>query len=337
MNWFKNLKISQKLISSFIIVALLIGVVGFIGLYNMNTINSNAVVMHDYNLESIKSLTTTKQNFADIRSDLLKLVYQENKNNQNDSIKKEITELIKETNSLIDTYEKSLLSKSEEATFSQLKENVNTYISAINTVTKFTDENNYDAADANFSKITEARKNIYANMDTLIKNNITQADDSYKLNNSTYKNSFIIATSMVIFGLVLAIVLGLFISTMISKQVKKVLFFAEALGHGDLTKSIQVDSKDEIGNLSKALNNAKENIQNLILEIMNSASDISATSEELSATTEEISSKMEVVNESTEQISRGVQDLSATTEEVTASTEEISATTNILSKSAVNA
>jgi len=303
----------------------------------MNTINTNAVVMHDYNLESIKSLTTTNQNFADIRSDLLKLVYQENKNNQNDIIKKEITELLKETNLLIDTYEKSLLSKSEEATFSQLKENVNTYISVINTITKLTDENNYDAADDNFSKITEARKNIYANMDTLVQNNITQADDSYKLNNSTYKNSSIIATSMVVFGLILAIVLGIFISNMISKQVKKVLFFAEALGHGDLTKSIQVDSVDEIGNLSKALNDAKMNIQNLILEIMNSASDISATSEELSATTEEISSKMEVVNESTEQISRGVQDLSATTEEVTASTEEISATTNMLSKSASEA
>lgn len=82
MKWFKNLKIAQKLISAFIIVAILIGVVGFIGIHNMNLINSNAVLMHDYNLESINSLTTTKQNYADIRSDLLKLVYQENKNNQ---------------------------------------------------------------------------------------------------------------------------------------------------------------------------------------------------------------------------------------------------------------
>jgi len=334
MNWFKNLKISQKLISSFIIVALLIGVVGFIGLYNMNRINTNAVIMHDYNLESIKTLTATKQNFADIRSDLLKLVYQQNKNNQNTTLKKEISELLNETNSLIDTYEKSLLSKSEVATFSQLKENVDNFVSAINTITKLTDENDYDAADANFSKITEARKNIYENMDTLIQNNIAQSDDAYKSNNSTYRNSSIIATSMVVFGLILAIVLGIFISALISKQINEVLFFAEALGNGDLTKLIKVDSKDEIGNLSKALNDAKENIQNLILEIMNSASEISTTSEELSATTEEISSKMEIVNESTDQISRGIQDLSATTEEVTASTEEISATTNILSKNA---
>ena len=334
MKWFKNLKIAQKLISAFIIVAILIGIVGFIGIYNMNKINSNAVNMHDYNLKSIESLTTIKQNFTDIRADLLKLVYQENRDNQNDGLKKEIFELVDKNNILIDTYEKSLLSKSQETTFLQLKENIKIYVDISNTVIKFIDENNFEAADSSLSEINESRKNIYTDMNELIQHNVNQSDDSYNINNLTYTKSSYIAISIVILGFIVAITLGLFISLMISKQVKKVLLFAQALGNNDLTKSIEVDSKDELGNLSKALNTAKENIQKLIIEIMNSASDISATSEELSATTEEISSKMEVVNESTEHISKGVQDLSATTEEVTASTEEISATTNLLSKNA---
>ena len=337
MKWYKNLKIAQKLISAFIIVAVLIGVVGFIGIHNMNTINSNATTMHDYNLESIKALTTMKQNYADVRSDLLKLVYQQNKNNQNDSMKKEISKIMNENNALIETYEKSLISKSEETTFSQLKENVTSYLNAIDTVTKLVDKNDYIGADNNFSKITEARTKIYQNMDDLIQNNVGQVDTLYTDNNSTYKSSSYLLISIIILGFMVAITLGLLISFMISRQVKKVLFFAEALGNNDLTKSIDVDSKDELGNLSKALNNSKTNIKNLIIEIMNSASDISATSEELSATTEEISSQMEVVNQSTEQIAKGVQDLSATTEEVTASTEEISATTNILAKNASDA
>ncbi|WP_160684180.1 methyl-accepting chemotaxis protein [Clostridium sp. C2-6-12] len=337
MNWFKNLKIKQKLISAFILIALLICLVGILGLRNMNTINTNAISMHDYNLASLKALTTIKQNFADIRSDLLKLVYQENKNNQNAAVKKEIEELVKTTNSLIDTYEKTMISDSEQKAFLQLKENKEIYISTIAKITQLVDANNYDAADANFYIITETRKKIYENMDNLIQNNISQSDDAYNTNNSTYKSSLITTTSIILLGLILAITLGFAISIMISKQVNEVLSFANALGQGDLTKSITVNSKDEIGNLSKALNSAKENIQKLIHEIMNSASDISATSEELSATTEEISSKMEVVSESTEQIAKGVQDLSATTEEVTASTEEISSTTNLLTREADNA
>ncbi len=337
MKWFKNLKIAPKLISSFILVALLICLVGVNGLRNMNIINSNAGTMHDYNLESIKTLNTIKLNFGDIRSDLLKLVYQQNKNNQNESIKKEISQLINENNDLISKYETSLLSQSEESAFSDLKLNRDSYSSNINAIVSLIDKNDYDAADANFDKITETRKKIYDNMDKLIQNNVSQSDDAYNKNNLTYKSSFTSTTLIIAIGLILAVVLGLLISLMISKQVNKVLLFAEALGQGDLTKSIDIDTKDEIGNLSKALNSAKENIQKLILEIMNSSSDISATSEELSATTEEISSKMEVVSESTEQISKGVQDLSATSEEVTASTEEITSTTSILAKEADNA
>jgi len=337
MKWFKNLKIAQKLISAFMIVAILMAIVGFIGIHNMNIINSNAVTMHDYNLSSIKDLTTIKQNFTDVRADLLKLIYQKNMDQQNPSIEKEINELLNQSNTLIDKYEKSLLSKSEETTFSKLKENVKSYVSGCTTIIKFVDENNYDEAEANLLKLTETRKNIYTSTSELIENNVNQADDSYKSNNSTYTSSLYITTFIVILGFIIAIILGFSISIMISRQVEKVLLLAESLGNGDLTKSIQVDSKDEIGNLSFALNNANENIKGLIVEIINSSSDISATSEELSATTEEISSKMEVVNESTEQISNGVQNLSATTQEVTASTEEISATTNILAKNASDA
>lgn len=337
MTWYKNLKIAQKLISAFILIALLICLIGIIGLRNMSSINSNAITMHDYNLASINSLNTIKENYADIRTDLLKLIYQKNQNNQDSDLKNEIKELSNTNNNLINTYESSLLSKSEEATFSELKQNKDSYMSSITSIIKLIDENNYETAEANLNKTTEIRKSLFANMDSLIQNNEAQSDDSYNKNNSTYKSSFFTASAIIIIGLILAIAFGLIISKMISKQIHKVLLFAEALGHGDLTKSIDVDSKDEIGQLSLDLNNAKENIQNLIMEIMNSSSDISATSEELSATTEEISSKMELVNESTEQISKGVQDLSATTEEVTASTEEISATTNLLAKESDNA
>ncbi|GEP63686.1 methyl-accepting chemotaxis protein [Clostridium beijerinckii] len=335
MIWFKNLKISHKLISTFIFISILVCIVGFIGLYNMNIINNNATSMHDYNLASINNLTTLKQNISDIRSDLLKLAYQRNVS-EKDTVKKDIKDLIDENNDLIKIYESTLISESEKPAFSNLKENFNKYVDLSNSIIKYVDENNFSEADENYSKVTETRKNIYLSMDELIKNNVNQADASYSENNSTFKRSLYITISIILISLLLAVILGLSISFMISKQVKRVLIFAEAIGSGDLTKTITVDSKDEIGNLSMALNNAKENIQNLIVEIMNSSSDISATSEELSATTEEIASKMEIVNESTEHISKGVQDLSATTEEVTASTEEISSAINSIAKDAEN-
>lgn len=171
-------------------------------------------------------------------------------------------------------------------------------------------------------------------MDKLIDINLRQADEEYNENNATFKVSLYTINIITVIGLLLAIMFGWLISGMISNQLRKVVVFAEAIGEGDLTNKIHIDSRDEIGMLAKSLNLAGDKIRMLISEIINSSSDLSATSEELSATTEEISSKMEIVTESINQIARGTQDLSAITEEVSASTEEIGSTTMKLSESA---
>lgn len=337
MKWFKNLKMAQKLISTFIVIAIFIGIVGFVGINNMRKINSNAVSMHDYNLRSIESLASMRQNFSDIRANLLILVYQKGTINENDKVKNETNELVKKNEELINKYEKELLSKEEEATFSQLKKDTMDYENLRVIITKYIDENKYKEAEENFPKLVETRTRIYNDMDKLLAQNKQDADNAYDQNNATYSNSLKITIGVVILGLVLAIVLGLFISIMISSQLKQVLIFAEAIGNGDLSQKIKIHSEDEIGNMATALNKAGENMRSLISEIINGASDISATSEELSATTEEVSAKMEVVDQSTEQISKGSQDLSAVTEEVSASAEEMSSTTSSLEARASNA
>lgn len=337
MKWFNNLKMKQKLISAFILVALFIGVVGVFGINNMKKINKNAVLMHDYNLESIKTLTTVKQNIADLRASLLRIVYVQNNEQQNDTLKKDIDKIQNDNKQILEKYEKTLISEEEKPIMTQFKNNLEAYNNASSLLIKYSDEKNYKEADASYSKVTEARTKVYEDLDKLIKLNTDEADNSYNDNNATYKSSLYVTIAVISVGVIIAIILGLLISIIISKQIVHVLSFAKAIGEGDLTQSINIDSKDEIGNMAKALNQAGSNMRNLISEIIGSASDISATSEELSATTQEISSRMEVASESSEQIAKGAQDLSATTEEVSASTEEIGATINELNNKAKDA
>lgn len=336
MKWFKNLKIAQKLVLAFVLVALFIGVVGFVGIYNMKSMYLNTNSMHDYNLQSVDTLMTIKQNYADIRSDILKITYQQDLKTKDD-LKKEIDNLTNKNNESIDNYEKTLLSKEEVADFSQFKKDKDTFKTKYDIVIKFVDENNYKDAYANFDAITEARKNLYDSMDKLIKTNINQADKSDIQNGATYNSSLVITIIVITTGLAIAIMLGFGIAIMISKELNKVLIFANALGDGDLTKSIDIDTKDEIGSLAVALNKAGGNIKELISSIIDSAEDITSASEELSATTEEITSMMEATNQATEQIAQGAQQLSATTEEVNASMQEIGASTGELSNEASDA
>jgi len=131
--------------------------------------------------------------------------------------------------------------------------------------------------------------------------------------------------------------LMLFTTSYITKNIKKVLAFGESLGNCDLTHTISLNAKDEMGELAIALNRAGQNTRALVSEIVESVSDVASSSEELSALTEEIASKMQYINSSTDQIARGTETLSATTQQVSSSAEEISNTTEALYQKAAKA
>ena len=122
-------------------------------------------------------------------------------------------------------------------------------------------------------------------------------------------------------------------------KISKLLIISEKLtelseNEGDLTSRLEINSKDEVGQIANSYNKMLSSLQNLIKEIRGTVDHFVQSSEELTATTEEISATMEMVNESIDQISKGSMDLCATTEEVSASTEEIGSTTMVLAKKA---
>lgn len=53
MKWFNNLKMVQKLVPTFVLIALFVGIVGGIGMYNMGNINKNIKNIYNINLTRI--------------------------------------------------------------------------------------------------------------------------------------------------------------------------------------------------------------------------------------------------------------------------------------------
>jgi Methyl-accepting chemotaxis protein len=333
MRWFNNLKISRKLIPAFASIALLIAIVGVMGISNMQTLQKNAKNMYGQNLKSIVQMNKIKQDILDIRYDLLKISNQENKENQNPELEKEIEDLATETDKILSDYEKTLLTEERKSNFQKLKKDLQEFRNVYADVIKLADEKQFNKSKLRFMEIAPSRANLFKDLEKEIQINQKQANDSDIQNTDTYKSSLYFITAVIIVGLAFAIIIGLFISITIDKRLKQVLNFAEAIGEGDLTKKIEIDSKDEIGRLSKALNKAGENIKQLVAEIVGSAEKINSASGELSATTEEISSMIQSSSESTNQIAEEAQNLSGTTEEVNALMREIAnSTTNLVNK-----
>ena len=72
--------------------------------------------------------------------------------------------------------------------------------------------------------------------------------------------------SFAIGGLLLALIIGLILSRYINNSLGAGLEFANSIKNGDLTKKINLNSKDEFGQLAEALNIAGKNTRELVDE-----------------------------------------------------------------------
>lgn len=325
MNWFLNLKIRIKLLLSFTLVALFILVAGLYSTIQITKINSNLKNIYNNDLQSVKLLGQLKANELNIRGDILQLLDIRNKAIV-PSLTNHIDTLKQQNNEIIDFYNKNLITNTtSEQQFSLFQKDLNDWKISREKLIMFVVLNgDYTSAYAIFPEVSKYHNLMLDDLDKQINYNInTLAKGNYDSSQIFAKSSIAFSSIFTIVDLLIAVLLGLVISGMLAKQLKKVKVFSEALGEGDLTKAIDIDQKDEIGLLSKALNKSNENMRSLVREIVNAVSIISANSEELSAATEEISSKMEVINGSVVEISKGAEGLSATTEEVNATSETI--------------
>ena len=130
----------------------------------------------------------------------------------------------------------------------------------------------------------------------------------------------ITAISFMSIGSLLALILGYVLSKSIIGPVMKGVTFAKKLSEGDLTETVDVYQKDEIGILAEALRNMKDKLTEVVSDVQSATDNVAAGSEELSA--------------SSESLSQGATEQAASIEEVSSSMEQMAAN---ISQNAENA
>ncbi|MBU3158032.1 methyl-accepting chemotaxis protein [Clostridium estertheticum] len=303
-------------------MAIFIGLIGFTGTSSMRSINTNVSNIYNNDLIAIKDISRIITNAVQIKADEVSIIDSRNKSNLQ-TIKASIADIETINNTLILEYKPTIttdLSKQQFAKYEKLLlENRTNREKLI----KLVDNADYVKAS---KLLSSGDANTNDMIVTLVKELTTDSNAAkvdYEASQVSFNKASRIINVLSILGLVVAIMLGLIIAITTSRQIKKILKVAQSLGENDLSKTVDIDDKSEIGSLAKAINKAILNLKILISEISESATGITATSQELSATTEEISAKMEIVNESIKQVALGAELLSATTEEINATTETI--------------
>lgn len=334
MRLFNNFKISQKLIVSFLAISLLIPLVGTIGLSSMQRINKNATAIYTNNMAKLDKVKSINAKLLLIKSDILSIIYGSDKSNTK-SVKEDLTDSMEACHKLMKEYQEvNDFSNEDLELFETFKVDFEQYEQSISEILDRVDNGFYSAAELVMVENNRLREKMFMKMEKFLEHNIKDVERANKENSLIYKNSFTIMSIIISVGISVAIMLSLIISMAIAKQLKKVLEVAKSIGKGDLTKSIDIKSRDEIGELSQALNEAVNNTRMLINEVAMNSATIAATSSQVTNTMESISSEMRNVNESTKYISEGAKDLSGTVENINNTISSIVLTTNELAAKA---
>ena len=149
-------------------------------------------------------------------------------------------------------------------------------------------------------------------MGTLFTKAITESKQHIMTDEVLLSEAAVTRNGVITFNL-LASIIALIIAIMISKSLVEPILrsvkFAERVSNGDLTAQIDIDQKDEIGDLAFALKNMTKRLRSIVENIKSSADNIASASSQLSS--------------GAQQVSSGVSEQAASTEEVSSSMEQM--------------
>ncbi len=148
-----------------------------------------------------------------------------------------------------------------------------------------------------YSKYIEA-------IDSFLAIGVTQ-EEFFKTVNKTRK-AIIIA---ILIGELFFVLINTLISRNITRALNKGVNFATKISSGDLSTNININQKDEIGMLSKALNDMVEKLREIVTSINSGANNVASASQQISSTTQ--------------QLSQGASEQASSAEEVSSSMEEM--------------
>lgn len=168
---------------------------------------------------------------------------------------------------------------------------------------------------------------ILDGIESTIKNQIIKNEQQSKSLLATAqndsRNSITIVITISVLALVIGVVIAFFITKSFTASIKVIKENIQRFANGDFTKEVTIKSKDEIGELAKAINNTQSTLKELIAEVSMNAQSIAAHSQQLAASAEEVSSTVEEVSSTTNEVASMAEKSLDTTEVATQQSEKV--------------
>ncbi|WP_277406317.1 methyl-accepting chemotaxis protein [Lacrimispora xylanisolvens] len=264
MKNFKDYPISRKLLTGFLSVALITLLVGIVGLASMQFINSKDTYMYRSKTAPLDDMFHTIESLYQIRTDSKDII-------SNAGNKERIGELEKsyaqEKELFLNhsaAYKVSIPAGSQSMALFEEAVSLfsSSYDPAMTKSIEFAKAGKKEEAEKAMIDQQDSIQKVYNNFDAIIDQRMSETKELSDLNELVALIAAVVLVLLIICGVSAAVLLGVRISTMISKPINQVVKAAELISLGYVEVDLaDLDSKDETGQLADAFSKMLEGIK----------------------------------------------------------------------------
>ena len=314
MSWFKNLNTMTKLMLGFGALALLLGVVGYQGVTGMEKIDLMLSKLYEKDmlgLSAIKDVATSvamigrQTRGAVIAVDMAAMQREKDK----------VEALFGQVDEAMTRADQTFVTEKGKALVAQLRQSVPEYRSICAETIRVAMTNDKAAAVAVLGKAAPVGDRINAVVKEATTTKEAFGKQAYEDSTRVYEQSRTVMIAVILIAAVFALGLGYFIGRLIAAPLGQSVEVLESVAGGDLTRSLDVQTKDEVGRMANALNTAVEGMRDALTEVRGSADSLASSSQQLASSSEELAS-------GAQEQAAGLEETSASLQELTASVKQ---------------
>jgi len=312
MIFFRNMRLSAKLMASFLCVLLLTAVLGALSLLQITRVYQ---VSSDLN----SHWTPATRLLLEIRSDLARFRIEEfqhllsTRNDEAARFEKNMQEILKRRVALEQQYQVFLSDQEAHKIYATYATLLKSYMALHAKILDLSNQGRTEEAKALIrNEGTELNGKLNHEIDSLLAISSEGSSEGSKNADEAYQNAKIGIAILLSCSLVAGLLLSVFISRAITRPLREATIIAAAVSQGDLTSQFVMSSTDETGRMLHALSEMNDSLVRIVGEVLGRASRISSATTELAKGNFDLSSRTEEQAASLEQTRASMQEITAT-------------------------
>jgi len=255
MRWFYNLKTMKKLLMGFAAVCIMMGLVGYVGVSGMGSLSDMLNTIYASELQGLSAVKEAHANLTYIGRYARHMILVKDKT-EVETLHRDMEKYAEAFVKNLADFEKVIVSDEATATLAEVRKGYAAYMPRVKEIATLSAGGQRDQAIEVLREAAADGKKMVNDMARLAEMKEARAKQVYEQSGAEYASLRTTVIACIVGGIVVAAGLGYFIARIIALPLNHAVTVLNAFAGGDYNQHLDVDTKDEVGEMALSLNQA---------------------------------------------------------------------------------